>query len=201
MSDIAVGGTGAAFGKSFLSNQKLARALTSTPKAITPAITPANTSCCLATSGTNTAGSVPSRRQDFVRPRLIDYNSSSRRLCSLQAQTTLKPPSNLIAPAVYTQSESTRKNEFLVLVDTIGLKVCAGQGTGSPAVFAETSMVSMRAETRNFDGIGSTTIDMSCSGCTPAKMKLGSSLEGKYNSWSCATGETCSGACLLSTQV
>ena len=46
----------------FLFNQKLARALTSTPKAIAPA----NTSCCLATSGTNTAGSVPSRRQDFV---------------------------------------------------------------------------------------------------------------------------------------
>ena len=50
----------------FLSNQKLARALTSSPKAIAPA----NTSCCLATSGTNTAGSVPSRRRDFA---IISY--------------------------------------------------------------------------------------------------------------------------------
>ena len=56
----------------FFSNQKLARALTSTPNAIEPA----NTSCCLATSGTNTAGSVPSRRRDFainwyLFPRLL----------------------------------------------------------------------------------------------------------------------------------
>ena len=64
------GGTSAVFGKSswkksfriFLSNQKLARALTSTPKATAPA----NTSCCIAPSGMNTAGSVPSRRRDFV---------------------------------------------------------------------------------------------------------------------------------------
>ena len=67
-----VGGTSASFGKSWfkhsksfriiLSNQKLARALTSTPKAITPE----NKSCCLATSGKKTAGSVPSRRRDFA---------------------------------------------------------------------------------------------------------------------------------------
>ena len=37
----------------FLSNKKLVRELTSTPKAIVPV----NTSCCLATSGTNTVGS------------------------------------------------------------------------------------------------------------------------------------------------
>ena len=67
-----VGGTSAGFGKSsskhsksfriILSNQKLAWALTSAPKAILPA----NTACCIATSGTKTAGTIPSRRQDFV---------------------------------------------------------------------------------------------------------------------------------------
>ena len=44
-----------------LSNQKLTRALTSTPKAIMPA----NASCCIATLGMKTADSVPSQRQDF----------------------------------------------------------------------------------------------------------------------------------------
>lgn len=114
--------------------------------------------------------------------------------------------SNLIAPAVYTESESTRKKDFLELVDSVGLKVCAGRGIGAPAVFAEASQVSMRAVTRNFDGIASTTIDMGCSDCPSvvahtAKMTLGKSLEDKYSEWSCATGETCSEACLLSTQV
>ncbi len=54
------------------SNQKLARALTSTPKAIART----NTSCWLATPGVRTAGSVTSRRSDIainchLFPRLI----------------------------------------------------------------------------------------------------------------------------------
>lgn len=114
--------------------------------------------------------------------------------------------SNLIAPAVYTESESTQKKTFLDLVDTLGLQVCAGRGVSAPAVFAEASQVAMRAVTLNFDGIASTAIDMACSDCPSvvahtAKMTLGQSLQDKYKEWSCATGETCSGACLLSTQV
>ncbi len=64
---LPAGEISASFGKSslkhsknfriILSNQKLARALTSTPKAVTRI----NTLCCLATSGTKTAGSVTSR--------------------------------------------------------------------------------------------------------------------------------------------
>ncbi len=75
-------GISASFGKSSLknsksfwiisSNQKLARALANSPKSITRT----SKSCCLATSGTNTARSVPSRRRDFVKnwhlfPRLF----------------------------------------------------------------------------------------------------------------------------------
>lgn len=107
---------------------------------------------------------------------------------------------------MYTEAESTRKKDFLELVDSVGLKVCAGRGSGAPAVFAKTTLVAMRGETRNFDGIASATIDVACSDCSSvvkhtAKMTLGKSLEEKYSEWSCATGETCSGACLLSTQV
>ena len=67
---LSVEGTSASFGKSSLkhaksfriisSNQKLARALTSTQLAVART----NTSCRLATSGTKTAGSVTSRRSD-----------------------------------------------------------------------------------------------------------------------------------------
>ncbi len=67
-----IGGISASFGKSSLkhstdfriisSNQKLARALTSTSKAIAHT----NMSCCLATSGTKTGGSVTSRRSDVT---------------------------------------------------------------------------------------------------------------------------------------
>lgn len=114
--------------------------------------------------------------------------------------------SNLIAPAVYTELESNRKKTFLKHVDSLGLEVCAGRGVNAPAVFAEASQVAMRAVTKNFDGIANTAIDMACSNCPSvvahtAKMKLGESLQDKYKDWSCATGETCSGACLLSTQV
>lgn len=84
--------------------------------------------------------------------------------------------------------------------------MCAGRGVSAPPVFAEASQVAMRAVTLNFDGIASTAIDMACSDCPSvvahtAKMTLGQSLQDKYKEWSCATGETCSGACLLSTQV
>ena len=73
-------GTSASFGKSSLkhsksfriisSNQKLAQALTSTPGAIMRT----NTSYCLATSGTKTAGSNTSRRSD----RAIKWHLFSR---------------------------------------------------------------------------------------------------------------------------
>ena len=46
----------------FLSNHKLARALTNTPKAVAPT----NTSCCSATSETNTVCSVLSWQRDFA---------------------------------------------------------------------------------------------------------------------------------------
>lgn len=73
-------------------------------------------------------------------------------------------------------------------------------------MFAKTSLVAMRGETKNFDGVASTTIDVACSDCSSvvehtAKMTLGTSLQDKYKEWNCATGETCTGACLLSTQV
>ncbi len=65
-------GISAGFGKSTVKhsknyriisyNQKVTRALTSTPKAIARI----NTLCCLATSGTKTAGSVTSQRSDVV---------------------------------------------------------------------------------------------------------------------------------------
>ena len=73
-STITVGGRSAGVGKSswkhskslipnlFIQSETGASRLTSTPTAIAPA----HTSCCLATSETNTAGSVPSRRRDFV---------------------------------------------------------------------------------------------------------------------------------------
>lgn len=84
--------------------------------------------------------------------------------------------------------------------------MCAGRGVGAPAVFAVASQMAMRAVTTNFDGIASTTIDMACSDCPSvvahtAKMTLGESLHDDYKKWRCATEETCSGACLLSTQV
>ena len=114
--------------------------------------------------------------------------------------------SNLINPAVYTELESTRKKKFLDNVDSLGLQMCADRGVSAPPVFAKVSQVAMRAVTKNFDGIASTVIDMACSDCPSvvahtAKMKLGEFLEDKYKEWSCATEETCSGACLLSTQV
>ena len=60
-------GTNASFGKSSL---KLAREVANTPKVIALA----NTSCCFATSGTNTLGSKSSRRRNFIKwhifPRL-----------------------------------------------------------------------------------------------------------------------------------
>lgn len=125
---------------------------------------------------------------------------------TFQAETTLRPPSNLIAPDVFTLEESTRKSDFLNLVDSIGLKVCAGQGTGAPAAFARTNMVTLRAETLNFAGIDDVSINMACSDCPTyvkqtAKMTLGKTLEATYKSWSCSSSETCSGACILSTQV
>lgn len=125
---------------------------------------------------------------------------------TFQAETTLRPPSNLIAPDVFTLEESTRKSGFLNLVDSIGLKVCAGQGTGAPAAFARTNMVTLRAETLNFAGIDDVSINMACSDCPTyvkqtAKMTLGKTLEATYKSWSCSSSETCSGACILSTQV
>ena len=84
--------------------------------------------------------------------------------------------------------------------------MCAGRGVSAPAVFAKAPQVAMRAVTTNFDGIASIAIDMACSDCPSvvahtAKMTLGESLQDKYKEWSCATGETCSGACILSTQV
>ncbi len=81
-------GISASFGKPSLknsknfriisSNQKLVRALTSTPKAVTRT----NTSCCLATSGTKTAGSITSRRSDVaikwhLFPRLMSIHCST----------------------------------------------------------------------------------------------------------------------------
>ena len=58
LSSESVGGTSAVFGKSslksfrlLLSNQKTVRALTSTPKIVTPPWCSGDTSCCLATSG------------------------------------------------------------------------------------------------------------------------------------------------------
>ena len=60
--------------KEFLNHFIQSKTTVSTPKAIEPA----NMSCCLATSWKKTAGSVPSRRRDFVinwyfSPRLIDW--------------------------------------------------------------------------------------------------------------------------------
>ena len=56
------------------SNQKLARALTNAPKAIAPT----NSSCCLATSGTNTRGSARSRK-----PRMSPSTGVCSPDCSL----------------------------------------------------------------------------------------------------------------------
>ena len=57
-------GTSASFGKSSL---KLAREVANTPKVIALA----NTSCCFATSGTNTLGSKSSRRRDVIKWHLF----------------------------------------------------------------------------------------------------------------------------------
>lgn len=141
------------------------------------------------------------RRRRAVENEILDVDS----LTGDEAETTLRPAANLIAPDVFTLEESTRKSDFLGLSDSIGLKMCAGQGTGAPAVFARTTMVTLRAETVNFAGIDDVSINMACSDCPTyvkqtAKMTLGKTLEATYKSWSCSSSETCSGACILSTQ-
>ena len=91
---LTVGRISASFGKSSLkhsksfrimsSNQKLARALTNTPEAIART----NTSYCLATSGTKTAGSVTSRRSDrafnwHMFPWLLRVSTKTTRLLAI----------------------------------------------------------------------------------------------------------------------
>ena len=72
---ISVGGTSTGFGKKsfrmILSNQKLEQALTSTPKAITRA----NTSCCLATSGDEHRGLSPVSETGFIKYLFYVQNS------------------------------------------------------------------------------------------------------------------------------
>ena len=109
----------------------------------------------------------------------------------------MKSPSNLLSPNIYTESESTRKADFLTLVDAVGQKMCAYLSFGFLPSVAVNPLVVLRADAKSFSNMDTEFIDVA----DTVKMLPGESLKTSFTDWSCTSSENCTWVCVLSSQV
>ena len=123
-----------------------------------------------------------------------------------QAESVLTTLGNLITVSGYSTDDMGYKSNYLTVAVSSGQKMCANLATGQPAAIAKTTHSVISSVKDNFATADSVYIDVACSDCPenikkPAQLLLGTALKGTYESWACTGDTTCSGTCLVTTQV
>lgn len=120
-----------------------------------------------------------------------------------QVETILSIFNALIQASNY--SNTTVKQELVLLVDDLGRGLCQSLITGEPALVAESHIVVIKSEKNSFDTVDVNFTNTACENCSytvqaSAQVLMGQSLKDRYETWDCDE-DGCNGACIVSAQV
>ena len=146
----------------------------------------------------------------------ISSNNKRRRRAVGGGSVTAKSPSqveqdlqtfvNVIDPQAYDSNSQSSKTQFFSSLDSLSPSLCKYFSIGEPAGIAKSSLVILQALMKGFSDVNTNEIQLGCFNCSsnvlgPDFALLGNYLKTTYESFSCDTGETCTGACVTSAQV
>ena len=121
-------------------------------------------------------------------------------------ETELTIFGNVIIPKAYDANALSNKATLLTALGCAGASLCANLAVGEPASIAKQKLVVLTAINKAFSDVDTVYTQFGCDDCT-SNMKgpdyglLGSSLKSQYADFTCASGEKCFRACVVSAQV